>query len=704
MSSIETGSSRQTDTGAKTVSNLTKNLMSSSNSGASSYDELNENRHHHHHHHQLQLIMQQDEYQDQQELQELQQHDHPQHGQHQAEQHLYSIELASQFSAQPAPPSYSASVYSNNNKFIPSKSGEYYRHTPNVSSLPMQSSFSGSYQPNDYIPSSHNTPTAISTSYSSNHSSYAPVLNTQQQQQQQQQSFQPNASQNLFTNVSGGSGSASFKPATTNFMPQPSMATTNISMDSANSNNSILSTSASSNMSLSFVSNPHVVHTPVNPYQRSSLSSSIPFTSSLGQPPGQGRPSINRMPSIGDQTIGGTSLSLTSTPPTFNHHNAAHSLPTTSSFIPQHHQTIPALPPQATHLAKLNNHHHHNQSPDLASNLPYNPSPEVPPFVYNPEPDHYMTYSEFLVNVSLKDQTNSATGEGEEHLNIVEYPVEDLILMLSCLLTKIIEANDKLHPNHFDKTIAHRQRLKEERRIRRLNRMNGTTTNRESGNEPGIVDEDFDFDNSNNNNYNNNNDSDDEENEMENKYLANVLAFHGTNIPTITLHAYLTRVLKYCPVTNEVFLSLLVYFDRIAKKANNLKKKDVNNNNNGNNSGDKDNNEMEQLFVMDSYNIHRLIISGITVSSKFFSDIFYKNLRYAKVGGLPLEELNYLELQFLLLLDFKLMILVEDLQNYADLLLRFWKREQMAKQLTHVQQLQDQLQQMQQLQQEAGTQ
>lgn len=232
-------------------------------------------------------------------------------------------------------------------------------------------------------------------------------------------------------------------------------------------------------------------------------------------------------------------------------------------------------------------------------------------FTANYLPDHYMTYHEFFHNLS---------SSSDDHLNIIDYPVNDLILMLSCLLTKIIEANDKLHPNHFDNTIAIRQKLKL---------------------------------------------GDDEDDEMKNKYLANVLAFHGTNIPGISLHAYLSRVLKYCPVTNEVFLSLLVYFDRIAKKANNLKK-------------DKD---QEQLFVMDSYNIHRLIISGITISSKFFLDIFYKNLRYAKVGGLPLEELNYLELQFLLLLDFKLMISVEDLQNYGDLLLRFWKREQITNQL-----------------------
>ncbi|CAN3374367.1 hypothetical protein DIURU_000755 [Diutina rugosa] len=292
------------------------------------------------------------------------------------------------------------------------------------------------------------------------------------------------------------------------------------------------------------------------------------------------------------------------------------------------------------------------QVPSVPS-APSAPSAPAPPQSRSvaSAPDHYMNYAEFLENLSH---------DGEDHLNIVGFPVNDLILMLSCLLSKIIDANDKLHPNHFDNTIAVRQRLKEERRRKRrhssevhvqqvasnrLRDVDVRVEERPSDDE----DDDDDYDG-------------DHDDEMKNKYLANVLAFHGTNVPGISLQAYLARVLKYCPVTNEVFLSLLVYFDRIAKKANNFKRKD----------------EDHQLFVMDSYNIHRLIISGITVSSKFFSDIFYKNLRYAKVGGLPLEELNYLELQFLLLLDFKLMISVEDLQNYADLLLRFWKREQLA--------------------------
>lgn len=280
------------------------------------------------------------------------------------------------------------------------------------------------------------------------------------------------------------------------------------------------------------------------------------------------------------------------------------------------------------------------------------------------QPDHYMSYDEYLDSLNKRDSLPDKDGY-EEHLNIVKYPVNDLITMLACLLTKIIEANDKLHPNHFDNTIAIRQKMREDRRQKKLEKSRRSLHARSTffDNE-GVnttvehVDEDL----------NSSDDEEDKDDDLKNRYLANVLAFHGTNIPGISLNAYLTRVLKYCPITNEVFLSLLVYFDRIARRANNLNK------NKQNGEGD----DSEQLFVMDSYNIHRLIILGITVSSKFFSDIFYKNLRYAKVGGLPLEELNYLELQFLLLLDFKLMISVEDLQNYGDLLLKFWKREQLA--------------------------
>lgn len=206
-----------------------------------------------------------------------------------------------------------------------------------------------------------------------------------------------------------------------------------------------------------------------------------------------------------------------------------------------------------------------------------------------------------------------------DHLNIAEHPTQDLLLMLSSLLQKIVEANDLLHTETYDQDILGMQ---------------------EQGTTPA------------------------------NRFKASVLAFHGRNIPPISLHAYLVRILKYCPMTNDVFLSLLVYFDRIAHNASEL----AESRNAGSSPG---NGKQPPPFVIDSYNIHRLIISGVTVASKFFSDVFYKNSRYAKVGGLRLEELNHLELQFLLLLDFRLMIQVEEMNRYGDLLLRFWKRERL---------------------------
>ncbi|KZT51371.1 cyclin-related 2, partial [Calocera cornea HHB12733] len=121
------------------------------------------------------------------------------------------------------------------------------------------------------------------------------------------------------------------------------------------------------------------------------------------------------------------------------------------------------------------------------------------------------------------------------------------------------------------------------------------------------------------------------------------LAFHARNVPAITIEAYLLRILKYCPAPNDVFLSLLVYFDRMSKLALDSTGKG---------------------FAIDSYNVHRLIIAGVTVASKFWSDVFYTNSRYAKVGGLPQTELNSLELQFLLLNDFHLHITIEEMQSY----------------------------------------
>ncbi|GAA5999250.1 hypothetical protein JCM5350_000691 [Sporobolomyces pararoseus] len=155
------------------------------------------------------------------------------------------------------------------------------------------------------------------------------------------------------------------------------------------------------------------------------------------------------------------------------------------------------------------------------------------------------------------------------------------------------------------------------------------------------------------------------------------LCFHARNVPAISIEAYLLRILKYCPTTNEVFLALLVYFDRMARigleaqrlglpKEGPVAGQDVEG------EGANSATQASKLFAIDSFNVHRLVIAGVTVASKFFSDVFYTNSRYAKVGGLPLHELNQLELQFLLLNDFRLKVPTDELQRYADQLILFW--------------------------------
>lgn len=51
------------------------------------------------------------------------------------------------------------------------------------------------------------------------------------------------------------------------------------------------------------------------------------------------------------------------------------------------------------------------------------------------------------------------------------------------------------------------------------------------------------------------------------------------------------------------------------------------------------------------------------------------------MGGLPLVELNHLELQFLLLNDFRLAVPVEELEAYGTMLVEFYAREVVAQQL-----------------------
>lgn len=137
--------------------------------------------------------------------------------------------------------------------------------------------------------------------------------------------------------------------------------------------------------------------------------------------------------------------------------------------------------------------------------------------------------------------------------NLATHPVKDTIKLLTTLLEKITHNNDRLHP---DKSSDAQQQQQQQQKSR------------------------------------------------------SYTCFHARSIPSITIHAYFTRILKYCPCANECLIAILVYFDRMTQPDPKL--------------------GLKPLHI-DSYNIHRLIITGLMISSKLYSDVFFTNTRYAKV-------------------------------------------------------------------------
>lgn len=357
--------------------------------------------------------------------------------------------------------------------------------------------------------------------------------------------------------------------------------------------------------------------------------------------------------------------------------NARPSLETRQSFASQQHfaQTQPHSQP----VYRTGEVQHPHSAPRVAPHLA-SPAPSAnSPIATSAWPSDDLTrYGGSTIKVRdlshiqsfASENFLSRRGETERHraagdpplkYEISSMPITDIIEMVAGLLTKITTTNDRQHEN------LHRP----------LPSAEAAT------NMPGLT--------------------------------SSVLAFHGKNVPSITILSYLSRIHKYCPTTYEVFLSLLVYFDRMTERVNagpmqDLRRGSSVRNNSRPSTASATSEEMEMatspsvhgadefaraqyatppdddqvlynlshFFVVDSFNIHRLVIAGVTCASKFFSDVFYTNSRYAKVGGLPLPELNHLELQFLLLNDFRLSVPVEELEAYGTMLVEFYAREVIA--------------------------
>ncbi|KAI3449044.1 hypothetical protein Pfo_005709 [Paulownia fortunei] len=107
-----------------------------------------------------------------------------------------------------------------------------------------------------------------------------------------------------------------------------------------------------------------------------------------------------------------------------------------------------------------------------------------------------------------------------------------------------------------------------------------------------------------------------------------ISVFHGLTRPSISIQSYLERIFKYANCSPSCYIVAYVYLDRITQR--------------------------QPSLPINSFNVHRLLITSVMLSAKFMDDMYYNNAYYAKVGGISTTEMNFLEVDFLFGLGFHL--------------------------------------------------
>jgi len=110
--------------------------------------------------------------------------------------------------------------------------------------------------------------------------------------------------------------------------------------------------------------------------------------------------------------------------------------------------------------------------------------------------------------------------------------------------------------------------------------------------------------------------------------------FHALRPPPISIQDYLDRIAKYSCCSEECFVLALIYIDRLI--------------------------QTNPEFLVNSLNVHRIIITSVMLAAKFFDDHYYNNAYYGKVGGVSNTEVNSLEIEFLFMVNFNLFVASEE--------------------------------------------
>ncbi|BAS76759.1 cyclin-P4-1-like [Oryza sativa Japonica Group] len=132
-------------------------------------------------------------------------------------------------------------------------------------------------------------------------------------------------------------------------------------------------------------------------------------------------------------------------------------------------------------------------------------------------------------------------------------------------------------------------------------------------------------------------------------------AFRGRTRPEISVRRYAERIYRYAGCSPACFVVARVYLDRLAGR-----------------SPEEESSPSPSppataaaAVCVDSYSVHRLLITSVMVAAKFMDDIHYNNAYFARVGGVEVAEMNGLELELLFALRFRLNVTPATFATYC---------------------------------------
>ncbi len=114
--------------------------------------------------------------------------------------------------------------------------------------------------------------------------------------------------------------------------------------------------------------------------------------------------------------------------------------------------------------------------------------------------------------------------------------------------------------------------------------------------------------------------------------------FLTAKIPKITLSEFFGRIIQYAKLDYPTIICLFIYIERISEK-----------------------------IELTWFNIHKIIIASMLAAVKMNQDEIFPNSYYARVGGISLDEINYIELSFYNLIRYNLHIDALCYQEYETL-------------------------------------